>query len=175
MRLAGVSRLYATMPVGVLDQPVFRNAVIALDAPSGPDPATGATALLTALKDIERAFGRRERERWGPRELDLDLLLFGRARLSIDRADGARSIDAGVDPAKASRLLEVPHPEAGRRLFVLAPLSDLAPRLAPPGWHETVETARLRAEETDGASTVRPVAAWDQAGRRWRELDRPSR
>jgi 2-amino-4-hydroxy-6-hydroxymethyldihydropteridine diphosphokinase len=49
VRLAGVSRLYATAPVGVTDQPEFRNAVVALDVPSGPDPVTGALALLVAL------------------------------------------------------------------------------------------------------------------------------
>ena len=85
VRPHAVSRLYVTRPVGVVDQPAFRNAVVALDVPAGPGPATGATALLIALKQLERAFGRQERERWGPRELDLDLLVFGRARLSLDR------------------------------------------------------------------------------------------
>jgi 2-amino-4-hydroxy-6-hydroxymethyldihydropteridine diphosphokinase len=160
--LSGVSRLYATAPVGVTDQPEFRNAVVGLDVPAGPDPATGATALLVALKNLERAFGRQERERWGPRELDLDLLVFGRARLSVDRPPGGRS----VDPAKATLPLTVPHPEAQRRLFVLAPLADLAPGLAPPGWHETVERARARQGSIEGASAVRPVARWDGEG--WR-------
>ena len=53
-RLRGVSRLYATEPVGVVDQPEFRNAAVALDVPAGPDPATGALALLVALKRLER-------------------------------------------------------------------------------------------------------------------------
>ena len=53
-------------------------------------PRPGAVALLVALKQLERAFGRQERERWGPRELDLDLLVFGRARLSIDRPPDGR-------------------------------------------------------------------------------------
>ena len=53
-RLRGVSRLYATKPVGVVDQPEFRNAAVALDVPLGPDPATGALALLVALKRLER-------------------------------------------------------------------------------------------------------------------------
>src|SRR3990172_6204560 len=81
VRLRGVSRLYATRPVGLEDQPEFRNAVAALDVPAG----SGALALLVALKGLERAFGRKRRRRWGPRELDLDLLVFGRARLSIER------------------------------------------------------------------------------------------
>ena len=54
-RRRGVSRLYATEPVGVTDQPEFRNAVVALDVPAGPDPAQGALALLAALKDTRTA------------------------------------------------------------------------------------------------------------------------
>jgi len=160
VRVRGVSRLYATAPVGVVDQPEFRNAVAALEVPAGPDDATGALALLIALKSLERAFGRQRRRRWGPRELDLDLLVFGRARLSVERPQAARSLDAEVDPARATRLLEVPHREARERLFVLAPLSDLAPGLVPPGWGEAVDTARRRREIAEGADTVRPIASW---------------
>jgi len=167
VRLAAVSRLYATSPVGVVDQPEFRNAVVALDIRIGADAASGARELLVALKSIERAFGRRQRRRWGPRELDLDLLVFGRARLAIDRPADARSLDVELDPAKAGRLLEVPHRDAYERLFVLAPLADLAPRLIPPGWHETVATARRRRVEAEGEASARPVARWDAAGGRW--------
>jgi 2-amino-4-hydroxy-6-hydroxymethyldihydropteridine diphosphokinase len=163
VRLAGVSRLYATTPVGVTDQPEFRNAVVALDVPAGPDPATGALALLIALKGLERAFGRRRRRRWGPRELDLDLLVFGRARLAVDRPPEARSIEAGVDPAKDGRLLVVPHAEARQRLFVLAPLADLAAGLVPPGWGESVDTARRRREVAEGPGAAQPIATWDPA------------
>ncbi len=166
-RLAGVSRLYATAPVGVTDQPDFHNAVAAIDVPAGIDPASGATELLAALKELERRFGRTPRGRWGPRELDLDLLVFGRARLAIERPAEGRSLDAGVDPAKAAKLLEVPHPEAARRLFVLAPLADLAPALVPPGWGETVETARRRQAALEGADAVRPVGVWDASAARW--------
>ena len=158
-RRRGVSRLYATEPVGVTDQPEFRNAVVALDVPGGPDPATGAVALLIALKGIERAFGRRERERWGPRELDLDLLIFGRNRIDIERPLEARS----DDPSKPTDLV-VPHRLAGERLFVLAPLSDNAPRLVPPGWTETVAAARSRRARLEGPDAVRPIARWDGDG-----------
>jgi 2-amino-4-hydroxy-6-hydroxymethyldihydropteridine diphosphokinase len=164
VRLRGVSRLYATAPWGVTDQPEFRNAVAALDVPSGPDPETGAVALLVALKSLERAFGREEREHWGPRELDLDLLVFGRARISVDRPAAGRS----ADPAKAPLPLTVPHVEAAHRLFVLAPLADLAPRLVPPGWHETVETARRRQAAAEGPAAARPIGTWDAAAGRWR-------
>jgi 2-amino-4-hydroxy-6-hydroxymethyldihydropteridine diphosphokinase len=162
-RLRDVSRLYATAPVGVTGQPEFRNAVVALDVPAGPDPATGAVALLVALKAIERAFGRGAGERWGPRELDLDLLVFGRARLAVERPPEGVSLE----PAHAGRLLEVPHREAHERLFVLAPLADLAPGLVPPGWGETVASARRRRESAEGRRAVRPVAAWDVRAGRW--------
>jgi 2-amino-4-hydroxy-6-hydroxymethyldihydropteridine diphosphokinase len=171
--LRGVSRLYATAPVGVTDQPEFRNAAIALDVPAGPDPATGALDLLTTLKELERAFGRRRRQRWGPRELDLDLLVFGRARIAVERPAAARSVDAETDPARAARLLEVPHPAAAVRLFVLAPLADLAPGLAPPGWGETVETARRRQERLEGPAAVRIVGVWHTDRGGWRRLAAP--
>jgi 2-amino-4-hydroxy-6-hydroxymethyldihydropteridine diphosphokinase len=164
-RPVGVSRLYATAPVGVVNQPEFRNAVVALDVPAGPDPATGALALLVALKSLERAFGRRERQRWGPRELDLDLLVFGRHRLRVARPPAARSADPGGDGVQ---WLQVPHATARERLFVLAPLADLAPGLRPPGWAETVATARRRAEAVEGPGAVRPVAAWDPQAGAWR-------
>ena len=168
VRLRAVSRLYATEPVGVVDQPAFRNAVVALDVPAGPDPATGATALLIALKQLERAFGRRDRERWGPRELDLDLLVFGRAQLALDRPPEGMSLD----PGKADRLLVVPHPEARQRLFVLAPLSDIAAGLVPPGWAETVATAAARRRIDEGEGAARLVAEWDQAAADWRPMNR---
>jgi 2-amino-4-hydroxy-6-hydroxymethyldihydropteridine diphosphokinase len=167
VRLRGVSRLYATAPWGVTDQPEFRNAVVALDVPAGPDPETGALALLVALKSIERAFGRREREHWGPRELDLDLLVFGRARISVERPAGARSLDAQGDPAKAARHLEVPHRDTAERLFVLAPLADLAPGLVPPGWDTTVATRRRQREADEGSTAVRVIGRWDPGSGGW--------
>jgi 2-amino-4-hydroxy-6-hydroxymethyldihydropteridine diphosphokinase len=160
-RLRGVSRLYATAPVGVTDQPEFRNAVVALDVPGGRRPADGAVALLVALKDLERGFGRRSRERWGPREVDLDLLVFGRHRIDVPRPPEGRS----DEPPKAAARLTVPHVEAPDRLFVLAPLADLAPGLVPPGWGETVATARDRRLEAEGPAAVRVIARWD--GDRW--------
>jgi len=164
-RLRGVSRLYLTRPVGVEDQPAFHNAAVALDVPAGPDPASGALALLAALKGLERAFGRRARRRWGPRELDLDLLVFGRHELHIPRPAAARSLD----PARSGvQWLDVPHAAARERLFVLAPLADLAPGLRPPGWHATVEGARRQRETVEGADAVGPVATWDARAREWR-------
>ena len=165
----GVSRLYATAPWGVTDQPEFRNAAVALDvAITQGDPAATALGLLGWLKTVERAAGRRRRRRWGPRELDLDLLVFGRHRISVARTPEARSIDASADPVKAAKRLEVPHRDLGERLFVLAPLADLAPRLVPPGWSETVETRRRRLEAAEPRGSVRVVGEWDPARGTWR-------
>jgi 2-amino-4-hydroxy-6-hydroxymethyldihydropteridine diphosphokinase len=144
VRALAVSRLYSTTPVGVLDQPDFTNAVVALDVPAGPDPETGALALLAALKSIEQSIGRIARQRWGPREVDLDLLVFGRHQINVERPD--------------QRWLVVPHPQMDQRLFVLAPLSDLAPGLRPPGWQETVESARRRQQAAEGSDAVRVVS-----------------
>ena len=182
VRLAGVSRLYATAPVGVVDQPEFRNAVVALDVPVGPDPATGALALLIALKGLERAFGRRVGPRWGPRVLDLDLLVFGRHRVRVERpaearggdpagdpdpARGARSA-GGQDPAREdTQWLTVPHASARERLFVLAPLADLVNGLRPPGWGETIANARRRAEQREGPDAARPIGWWNSAAGAW--------
>ena len=166
-RLRGVSRLYVTEPWGVLDQPDFHNAVAALDLPAGPSPEIGAAALLIALKSIERAFGRQEAEHWGPRVLDLDILVFGRARLALPRPPAGQSLD----PANAALPLTVPHARAADRLFVLAPLADVAPTLVPPGWHETVVAARDRRLAAEGSNAARAVARWDPTAGSWSPLD----
>ena len=158
VRVAGVSRLYATAPVGLVDQPEFRNAVAAVEVAGSGDPERRAVALLVELKDLERSGGRTPRERWGPREIDLDLLAFGRHALTVDRPLAGQSIDVGFTGVK---LLVVPHPSARERLFVLAPWADLAPRLAPPGWGETVESARRRREGIEGPEAARPIARWE--------------
>lgn len=162
--LSGVSRLYRTRPVGPVRQADFHNAVVGLRVPAGQAAEQTALALLVALKGIEQAMGRRQRERWGPREMDLDLLLFGAHRLHVER-----------DPAAASEeragtgipWLEVPHAAASERLFVLAPLADLAPQLEPPGWGMSVATARDRAREREGGEAVRAIAAWHPQRHAW--------
>ena len=101
------SRLYRTPPWGVLDQPDFINAVVAIDTGLSPH------ALLDALHAIEQHAGRVRLERNGPRTLDLDLLYM----------DGVR-----IDDAR----LTVPHPRIAERAFVLLPLADVAPELQLP-------------------------------------------
>ncbi len=103
------SPLYRTAPVGgPPDQPDYINAVAALDTTLAPEE------LLAALQGIETAWGRVRTERWGPRTLDLDLLLYDRL--------------ISNDPR-----LTLPHPRLHERAFVLYPLHDIAPNLDIPG------------------------------------------
>ncbi len=156
-RLVGVSRLYATAPVGVADQPEFRNAVAALRRAGRPGPGDRRPGSAPRPQGLERAFGRRARERWGREKLDLDLLVFGRHAVHVERPPAARS----DDPAKpAVQWLGPPMPAPGAPLRA-RPLADLAPGLRPPGWGETVTTARARAANREGPDAVRPIARWD--------------
>ena len=109
-RLLRASRLYRTQPWGVLDQPQFINAVAMLDTQLAPRP------LLDALHAIEREYGRdRTNEpRWGPRLLDLDLLLHGQTTLDTPG-------------------LRLPHPRLHSRAFALLPLAEIAPDTVIPG------------------------------------------
>ncbi len=176
--LRGVSRLYRTRPVGPVAQGDFLNAVVSLRVPAGGTrsaartPEAGAMALLSALKGLEQAMGRVERERWGPREVDLDLLTFGDHALRIEREAAARSADPS---RRGAQWLEVPHPSARDRLFVLAPLADLAPDLEPPGWGETVAAARERALAAEGPDAVQVVGSWDGLTDRWSDVGNPRR
>jgi 2-amino-4-hydroxy-6-hydroxymethyldihydropteridine diphosphokinase len=121
--LRGRSSLWATAPLGPA-QPEFRNAVV--EVATSLDPP----GLLSALLGIERAHGRERGERWGPRVLDLDLLLWGEE--TVERPG-----------------LRIPHPEMHRRRFVLEPLAELAPGLVHPVLRKTIvemlETVRDQA------------------------------
>jgi 2-amino-4-hydroxy-6-hydroxymethyldihydropteridine diphosphokinase len=111
--LVRASSLYDTEPVGEVDQPNFLNAVAQLDT------ALTARQLLWNLLLIEKRLGRVRTQRWGPRTIDLDLLLYGLQ--VIEEAD-----------------LRVPHPELTRRSFVLVPLVELDPLLIHPVTGETL-------------------------------------
>ena len=107
--LAAVSTLRETEPVGYLDQPLFLNGVARVETELAPQD------LLAALLEVERELGRdRSGPRFGPRTVDLDLLLYD--ELVLDE-DG----------------LTVPHPRLHERRFVLEPLAELDPRLLIPG------------------------------------------
>jgi 2-amino-4-hydroxy-6-hydroxymethyldihydropteridine diphosphokinase len=108
-RLVLRSRLYRTRPLGPIDQADFVNAAAGLLTRL---PCRG---LLESLKNLEGQLGRqRPVERWGPRLIDLDLLVYGNARVD--------------EPG-----LTVPHPGIAERAFVLAPLADIAADLRVPG------------------------------------------
>jgi 2-amino-4-hydroxy-6-hydroxymethyldihydropteridine diphosphokinase len=109
IRVLAVSRFRETEPVGFTDQPMFVNAVAAVATELDPRP------LLEALLAIEQAMGRtREGPRFGPRTIDLDLLVYE---------------DRVVDEPG----LRVPHPRLHERAFVLEPLAELQPALIVPG------------------------------------------
>lgn len=108
-RLIARSRLYKTQPLGPQDQPEFINAAAGLLTMLSP------RELLVELKRLERELGRAQPiVRWGPRVIDLDLLVYADARISEDD-------------------LTVPHRGLPERNFVLYPLRDLAPELLVPG------------------------------------------
>jgi len=128
-----VSALYRTPPWGKTDQPAFLNAAVRIDTHLTP------RALLTEVLGIEQRLGRERNDRWGPRSIDIDILLFGEAEID--------------EPG-----LHVPHPRLAERAFALAPLVDVLPdavflgrtaaewlalsdrsgmtRLAEPGWEK---------------------------------------
>ncbi|MBD3349596.1 MAG: 2-amino-4-hydroxy-6-hydroxymethyldihydropteridine diphosphokinase [Candidatus Eisenbacteria bacterium] len=113
IELAAVSSLYDTEPYGVEDQPRFLNLV------AGFDTTLAAEVFLARLLEAEDRCGRIRRERWGPRTLDLDLLIFGDEMLATD-------------------VLTVPHPGMPDRSFVLVPFAEVAPELEVPGTGSTV-------------------------------------
>ncbi|MGQ7817332.1 2-amino-4-hydroxy-6-hydroxymethyldihydropteridine diphosphokinase [Metapseudomonas furukawaii] len=107
-RLSAVSSFYASDPLGPPDQPRYMNAVACLETTLEP------LQLLDALQAIEQSQGRvRKDERWGPRTLDLDILLFGQRRIAEPR-------------------LQVPHYHMHARAFVLYPLAEIAAGLVLP-------------------------------------------
>jgi 2-amino-4-hydroxy-6-hydroxymethyldihydropteridine diphosphokinase len=103
------SRLFRTVPFGEVVQPAFVNAAAGLLTQLPPED------LLGELRNLERALGREPpRQRWGPRVIDLDLLVLGRE-------------------TRATEALQLPHPGIAERDFVLYPLADIAPDLEVPG------------------------------------------
>ncbi len=123
-RVVALSSFYRTPPLGPQDQPDYLNAAIALET------ALSAEALLDNTQRIELQQGRvRKEERWGPRTLDLDIMLFGDAQIHTER-------------------LTVPHYDMKRRGFMLWPLFEIAPDLTfPDGEHLSALLAQLNAEK----------------------------
>ncbi len=100
--LVAASSIYETAPLGVIEQPAFLNQVIEVRSELLPEE------LLDTALDVEQVLGRERRKRWGPRTIDIDLLCYGQRIIHSER-------------------LTLPHPEAHRRRFVLAPWAEIAP------------------------------------------------
>ncbi len=119
-----VAPFYRTAPWGYTDQDWFINTVVEIETSLSPQQ------LLNVLLAIEEKMGRVRGARWGPRVIDLDLLLYG---------------DAVLDEPN----LIVPHPRMAARAFVLAPLADLAPDLVIPGQGRVADLWKKIREEQD--------------------------
>ncbi len=126
VRVLRESRVYETEPVGVTDQPKFLNMVVEVELAEEVTPRD----LLALAKRIEAEMGRKQGERWGPREIDIDILLVGEERIS--------------EPG-----LEIPHPQMWARAFVMVPLADLVPEMRTPSG-ETVGEVAARLQQAQG-------------------------
>jgi 2-amino-4-hydroxy-6-hydroxymethyldihydropteridine diphosphokinase len=131
--VTGSSSIYQTQPWGFEDQPVFLNQVLAGRTVAAPD------ALLAAAKDIERRVGRQPSFHYGPRLIDIDILLYDQLQLRSDR-------------------LTLPHPHLTERAFVLIPLAELAPDLLIPGTPFTAAEWARRLETPTGVERWNPEA-----------------
>jgi 2-amino-4-hydroxy-6-hydroxymethyldihydropteridine diphosphokinase len=140
MPVSTVSSIYETEPVGVTDQPLYLNLAIGTDTDLGPHE------LLAILKRIERDAGRTPTFHWGPRVLDIDILLFGQQVV--------RDQD-----------LQIPHGEMVNRAFVLVPLAEIAGDVIHPLLHRSIASLR---DASPGLDTVRLVLPRE---RFWSQLE----
>ncbi len=126
VRLGAVSRVYETEPVGLAEQPDFLNAAAEIETELLP------LELLNAVKEIEAALGRTPSERWGPRVIDIDLILWEDLMMTEAR-------------------LTLPHAAFRSRYFVLAPLAEIAPEAVDP---VTGKTVRALSESVEAQGRV---------------------
>lgn len=136
LTLRAVSSVYATAPVGVTDQPAFLNLVARFEC------WLSARGLLAVTREIEGRLGRARGRRWGPRTIDIDLLLLGDER--VDEPD-----------------LTIPHPELTRRQFVLVPLAEIAPGLVLPGGQTAAELSAGESAAVRGLGTLAELIGGD--------------
>lgn len=129
--VAKVSPVYETAPVGGPEQGSFLNACAALETDLPPEK------LLLKMLHTEDEMGRVREERWGPRLIDLDLLVYENEIVNTE-------------------LLELPHPRLAERGFVLVPLADIAPGLIVPGYNKTVSELLLLLPDIKGISLFLP-------------------
>ncbi len=112
--LKNISPYYETEPVGLSDQPYFINAVMCIKTDLSPGE------ILYKLHAVEQALNRKREIRWGPRTIDLDILLYDNIILK-------------------DNMLEIPHPRMHERAFVLEPLCDIAPEVIHPVLQESAQ------------------------------------
>jgi 2-amino-4-hydroxy-6-hydroxymethyldihydropteridine diphosphokinase len=132
LRVVGCSTIYETPPWGKVDQPPFLNQVLEVNTTLDP------VALLARCQEVERALGRVRAERWGPRVIDVDILLYGNARIR-------------------TRGLTVPHAELHRRAFALVPLLELWPDAALPDGRGAAELLQTLPERGE-------IVSWPRSG-----------
>lgn len=123
--ITGWSSVYETEPVGYTNQPYFLNMAVELETKLSPEH------LLAATREIECNQGRVREIHWGPRTLDIDILLYG-------------------DRVYADENLVIPHPRMTERAFVMIPLAELSPGLVIPGYGETVAVVAGRLKGKNG-------------------------
>ncbi|MDE2685568.1 MAG: 2-amino-4-hydroxy-6-hydroxymethyldihydropteridine diphosphokinase [Chloroflexota bacterium] len=127
MRRVACSSVYETEPWGITDQPSFLNLVAAFET------TLAAVDLLAASKQVESQVGRTESYRWGPRLIDVDILLYGDQVVSV------------ADPD-----LQIPHPRMTQRAFVLVPLAEIAADTIVPGLGKQAPQLLSRADGVEG-------------------------
>ena len=125
------SSIYQTAPWGYLEQADFLNSVLEIETTLEP------VALLELTQSIERLTGRQPGIRFGPRLIDIDILLYGELSVQLEEPD-----------------LQIPHPRMHLRAFVLVPLAELAPNLIVPNLSTRVEDLR------DGVDGKEGVILW---------------
>ena len=129
LSLARCSQVYETEPWGVTGQPRLLNCVAEVEASLEPEP------LLARCKEIEERLGRVPGPRWGPRLIDLDILLYGTQVVELPD-------------------LEIPHPRLHLRAFALVPLAELAPSVAHPVLGRNIGELAQAVEGRDGVSVL---------------------
>ena len=135
LRLLRCSQVYETEPWGVADQPRFLNCAAEVGVTLSPE------ALLARCKDVEEQLGRQPGLRWGPRLIDVDILLYDNQTVALPH-------------------LEIPHPRLHLRAFALTPLAELVPAAVHPSMGRSIGEL---AQESEGNEGVTPVGAIELA------------